>query len=51
MKKDTKILIIIYIGIFLFANALSERIEKLETHEDNIVHQKSIIIKINENKN
>ena len=51
MKKDIKILAIIYIGIFLFAHVLSFRMEKLETQEDSIIHKKSVVIKINENKN
>lgn len=47
MKRNTKILLGVYIGTFLFACFLSYRMQKLEVKGDLRNQNESIVIRIN----
>ncbi len=46
MKKNVKILLGVYIGTFLFACLLANRMQKLEVNEDLRNKNESIVIRI-----
>jgi len=46
MKKDLKLIAIIYLGVMAFAYAMTLRVEKLESVEDTSYQNKSIVLKL-----
>ena len=46
MKKDFKVIALIYVGVALFAYALTLRIESLSSREEIAKQNQSIILKI-----
>lgn len=46
MKKNIKIIALIYVGVALFAYALSLRVENLENRNDLRNHNQSIVLRI-----
>lgn len=46
MKKNIKFMILIYVGVALFAYALSLRVERLESRDDISNKNESIVLKI-----
>jgi len=47
MKRNIKILLGVYIGTFLFACLMSNRMQKLETREDLRNKNESIVLRVN----
>lgn len=46
MKKNIKIIALVYVGIAVFAYALSMRVDRLESSEDLSNQNKSIVLRI-----
>ena len=46
MKKNIKVIALIYVGVALFAYALSLRVESLESKNDLRNHNQSIVLRI-----
>ena len=46
MKKDIKVIALIYLGVALFTYALTLRVENLEQQEDTLSKNQSIVLRI-----
>ena len=46
MKKDLKLIVIIYVGVAILTYALTLRIDRLESVEDTKYQTKSIVLKL-----
>ena len=46
MKKDIKIIALVYVGVALLTYMLTLRVEKLEAQDDTIKQNKSIVLRV-----
>lgn len=46
MRKDLKVIALIYLGVAVLAYALTVRVERLSSTEDTVNQNKSIVLKI-----
>ena len=46
MKKDIKVIALIYLGVALFTYVLTLRVERLEQQEDTLNKNQSIVLRI-----